>query len=118
MQSPCIFVVAGPNGAGKSTTAPSLLRDRFHLQKYLNADTIAAGISAFEPDHIPDEVVRRRFERGLSNFFRLYQPLVDRWIFSDNGGLKAKLLAHGGIDLVTVEKSPVYGILKEQYGSR
>jgi predicted ABC-type ATPase len=193
MQSPCIFVVAGPNGAGKSTTAPALLRDRFHIQRYLNADTIAAGISAFNPDStafqagrimlqemqrlrerketfafettlssrsyaqwldqarsvgykvgflflalpsaeaalervahrvragghdIPEVVVRRRYERGLSNFFQRYQPLADRWVFNDNGGRRTQLLAHGGIGRTTVEIGPIYGRLKEQYGSR
>lgn len=68
--------------------------------------------------HIPEDVVRRRFERGLSNFFHLYQPLADRWLFSDNGGRRTNLLAHGGVGRATVEKSFVYAHLKEQYGPR
>ena len=27
--------------------------------------------------HIPDAVIRRRFEAGLNNFHRIYKPLVD-----------------------------------------
>jgi predicted ABC-type ATPase len=33
--------------------------------------------------HIPDETVRRRYERGLSNFFQLYRPIVDSWEVMD-----------------------------------
>jgi len=36
--------------------------------------------------NIPEAVVRRRFDRGLSNFFQFYQPIVDRWIIFDNSG--------------------------------
>jgi predicted ABC-type ATPase len=34
--------------------------------------------------HVPEETVRRRFERGLANFFQLYKPLADHWRFYDN----------------------------------
>jgi predicted ABC-type ATPase len=36
--------------------------------------------------NIPEAVVRRRFDKGLSNFFQLYQPIVDRWIIFNNSG--------------------------------
>src|SRR5687768_4783649 len=47
---PDIVVIAGPNGAGKSTLAPYLLRDRFGILEFVNADTIAQGLSAFAPE--------------------------------------------------------------------
>ena len=34
--------------------------------------------------NVPEAVVRRQFERGLSNFFQLYRPLADSWIIFDN----------------------------------
>lgn len=46
---PSVIVLAGPNGAGKSTTAPSLLRDLLDIRLFVNADTIAQGLSAFDP---------------------------------------------------------------------
>jgi predicted ABC-type ATPase len=46
---PNVIVIAGPNGAGKSTLAPALLRDTFGILEYVNADTIAEGLSAFAP---------------------------------------------------------------------
>ncbi len=45
-----VIVIAGPNGAGKSTLAPALLRDTLHILEYVNADTIAEGLSAFAPE--------------------------------------------------------------------
>lgn len=50
MQNPQIIIIAGPNGAGKSTLAPMLLRDRLGVLEYVNADTIAQGLSAFQPE--------------------------------------------------------------------
>lgn len=47
---PDVIVIAGPNGAGKSTLAPALLRDTLQIPKYVNADTIAEGLSAFAPE--------------------------------------------------------------------
>ncbi len=45
-----MIVVSGANGAGKSTLAPHLLRDTFGILEYVNADTIALGLSAFAPE--------------------------------------------------------------------
>ena len=156
---PNVVVIAGPNGAGKSTTAPVLLRQVFALDKFVNADTIASGLSAFDPDSVafaagrlmlvrlrelaemradfafettlasrtfapwlrglqraeyvvhliylwlpsadlavervaervrrsghavPEHVVRRRYDRSLSNFFNAYRPLADSWLMLDN----------------------------------
>lgn len=47
---PNVIVIAGPNGAGKSTLAPALLRDTVNVFEYVNADTIAEGLSAFAPE--------------------------------------------------------------------
>jgi predicted ABC-type ATPase len=49
---PTIIVVAGPNGAGKSTAAPHLLRDTLEVGEFVNADAIAAGLSAFRPETV------------------------------------------------------------------
>lgn len=151
---PEIVVIAGPNGAGKSTLAPALLRDTLRIFEYVNADTIAEGLSAFAPEDasieagrvmlgrlqelaeaqedfafettlasrfyagwlgklksrgyhvnlvflwlrevafaiervnervrsgghsIPEETIRRRYERGLHNLFDLYIPIADAW---------------------------------------
>ena len=169
--SPQIIILAGPNGAGKSTLAPYLLRDWLGLMEFVNADVIASGLSAFDPEHaameagrvmlhrlrelaaqkknfafettlatrsyakwlrqlrqdgyrinlifvaldsaelavqrvkarvaagghnIPEETIRRRYEKGIHNFFHLYQELVETWAVYNNSILhKSQLMAEG-----------------------
>ena len=151
---PNVIIIAGPNGAGKSTLAPHLLRDTFGILEYVNADTIAEGLSGFAPENaafdagrivlrrlhelaadqkdfafettlasrsyavwlrelqdsgytisliflwlenvdvaiqrvdarvragghsIPEDTIRRRYERGIKNLFGLYLPFVNSW---------------------------------------
>jgi len=49
---PKVVVIAGPNGAGKSTTAPAIVQQAFAVDEFINADTIARGLSAFAPEHV------------------------------------------------------------------
>ncbi len=170
--SPQVIIIAGPNGAGKSTVAPFLLRDRFGVMNYVNADTIANGLSAFAPEkfaieagrimlrqiqemaerrtdfafestlasrsyenwirklceqgyefhlfflslrspeialhrvqervrmgghNIAENVIRRRYEKGIRNFFDLYQPLAQTWMVYDNSSSSAMILVANGM---------------------
>jgi predicted ABC-type ATPase len=45
---------------------------------------------------VPEEDVRRRFNRGWDHFETLYKPLVDRWVLYDNAGDAPVLIASGG----------------------
>ncbi len=47
---PLVVVLAGPNGAGKSTSTPYLLKDALAVDEFVNADTIAQGLSAYRAD--------------------------------------------------------------------
>lgn len=49
---PLVVVIAGPNGAGKSTMAPRLLQGALAVTEFVNADTIARGLSAFRPESV------------------------------------------------------------------
>src|SRR5690606_17060056 len=49
MPCPRVVVLCGPNGAGKSTAAETLLRDTLAVAEFVNADTIAQGLSGFRP---------------------------------------------------------------------
>ncbi|HEY3567905.1 MAG TPA: zeta toxin family protein [Thermoanaerobaculia bacterium] len=42
---------------------------------------------------IPEEVVRRRFARGLVNLFHLYEPLLDTYLLFDNSENLPRLVA-------------------------
>jgi predicted ABC-type ATPase len=42
---------------------------------------------------IPEAVVRRRFNKRISNFFHFYRPVVDRWIIFNNSGDVPEVIA-------------------------
>jgi predicted ABC-type ATPase len=158
-KNPHVIVIAGPNGAGKSTTAPMLLKGTLGVTEFVNADVIAQGLSAFQPESaafhagrvmlerlhflakervdfafettlasrsftpwiaklkqsgytfhlvflwlpsadfavarvaervrvgghdVPEETIRRRYNKGIENFFQLYRPLSVTWRVYDN----------------------------------
>lgn len=166
-----IIIIAGPNGAGKSTLAPLLLRDKLKLTEYVNADTIALGLSAFAPENaameagrvmlrrlrdlaaqrksfafettlatwsyakwlkalveqgydvhliylwlrspeiaiarvqervragghdVPEATIRRRYNRGVENFFGLYQEIVSTWTVFDHSTLNQAIMIGTG----------------------
>ncbi len=43
--------------------------------------------------HVPPEDVRRRFVRGLRNFFKMYESILDSWVLIDNSKSKPVLIA-------------------------
>lgn len=45
--------------------------------------------------HIPDDVVRRRFDSGLDNFHRYYKLAVDDWGLYDNSGSEPVIVEWG-----------------------
>jgi predicted ABC-type ATPase len=170
-RQPSVVVLAGPNGAGKSTTAPALLRDVLAVTEFVNADTIAQGLSGFDPDSsaleagrimlrrvrelagrredfafettlasrsfapwlrelkqggyrvnllflwlpspdfavervaervrmgghdILEDVIRRRYRKGLQHFFALYRPICDVWRVYDNSDARGPRLVSAG----------------------
>jgi len=48
--APNVIVIGGPNGAGKSTIAPLVLSGTLAVTEFVNADVIAQGLSAFQPE--------------------------------------------------------------------
>src|SRR5215470_19135606 len=55
---PNVIIIAEPNDAGKTTLTPLLLRDTFRVMEYVNADAIALGLSAFQPERVALEAGR------------------------------------------------------------
>lgn len=45
--------------------------------------------------HIPDDIVRRRYVRGLRNLVHLYIPIVDLWSITDNTQNDLETIASG-----------------------
>jgi len=80
---PQIIVVGGPNGAGKSTFAYNLLLSEFGITEFVNADTIAKGISAYNYEDVA-------FEAGRIMLQRLQQLISEGKDFSFETTLSAK----------------------------
>lgn len=47
---PTVAVLGGINGAGKTTASTRILRDSLRIPAFVNADTIARGLNAFDPE--------------------------------------------------------------------
>ena len=60
---PHLIVIAGPNGAGKSTAAPALLKDALHVDNFVNADVIAQGLCAYQPEKAAIQAGRIMLDR-------------------------------------------------------
>ena len=60
---PLLVVLAGPNGAGKTTASARLLRGALAVHQFVNADTIAQGLSAFRPEEAAMAAGRIMLER-------------------------------------------------------
>ena len=56
---------------------------------------------------IPEEVIRRRYDKGLRNLFQLYLPLADEWQVYDNSSADPVIIAEriGSIEQVFVHDS-------------
>jgi predicted ABC-type ATPase len=192
MEHPNVVILAGPNGAGKSTVATELLSGALDIRHFVNADTIARGLSGFHSDDmaikagkvmlqhlhelaeqrinfafettlasrtfapwiaglkqagyrfhlffiwvpaadvsiervkarvragghdVPEDTIRRRYRRGLHNFFHLYQPLANSWKMIDNSEpVRRKVIAESDSIMETVHEPELWHRLKQEYG--
>lgn len=186
---PHLILIAGPNGAGKSTSAPGILHGALAVSQFVNADTIALGLSAFAPEkaamqagrvmlarlrqlaenrenfafettlasrtfapwiaelkksgyqfhlifltlpnhdlaiervaervrmgghNVPIATIQRRYDAGIRNFFKLYQPLAGGWRVYDNTDITPRLVANGSsVKVEYVTDTAVWNHLKE-----
>lgn len=63
---------------------------------------------------IPEPVVRRRFVKGLRNFFKLYAPLADSWVLIDNSEAEPQPIAEQeGSELKIIDERRYDKILQE-----
>lgn len=50
---------------------------------------------------VPEETIIRRYGAGIDNLFHIYTPIVDYWMIIDNSNTPSKLVAEGGLSVVT-----------------
>lgn len=60
---PHLIIIAGSNGSGKSTSAPALLKDTLHVDNFVNADVIAQGLCAYQPEKTAFQAGRIMLDR-------------------------------------------------------
>lgn len=64
---------------------------------------------------IPDDVVERRYYRGISNLLNLYVSVVDNWIVIDNMNAVPNIIARGsGKEDKIILNSDLWSVFLEQ----
>jgi predicted ABC-type ATPase len=187
---PNLYIIAGCNGAGKTTASYTILPEMLNCKEFVNADSIAAGLSPFNPEsvaieagrimlgrintllehnedfgiettlatrsyvslikraravgykitliyfwlsspteamqrvatrvgkgghHIPDDVVDRRYFKGIYNLLTLYIGICDYWAVFNNEEGRPEIIVSGEFDhLQMVFNDDIWNTIKKQ----
>lgn len=65
--------------------------------------------------NIPEDVIRRRYTSGLKNFFKLYLPMTDNWLFVNNSGETYEIIAEGSFEDITINNKLLWNQIREKY---
>lgn len=65
---------------------------------------------------VPAEIVRRRFERSLTNFFRHYRRVVNSWTLVDNSTITPTVIASQQNGMLHIIDKDHYHSLLRRYG--
>jgi len=60
---PTLYIIAGCNGAGKTTVSMTLLPEILNCKEFVNADSIASGLSPFRPEAVEFAAGRLMLQR-------------------------------------------------------
>ena len=66
--------------------------------------------------YIPEVIVRRRFDRSLTNFFEFYQPLADSWAIFDNSADTPRMVAFEEEGMIEIIDPDLFGQLTREEG--
>lgn len=80
---PNLYIIAGCNGAGKTTASYTILPKILHCKEFVNADSIAVGLSPFNPENVA-------FEAGRIMLHRINQLLEEKTDFAFETTLATK----------------------------
>ncbi len=185
-----MYIIAGCNGSGKTTASFTVLPEMLNCREFVNADSIAAGLSPLQPasvtieagrimlqrikqllsadvdfafettlatrsyvplikeahekgyrvnllyfwlaspqfakqrvqarvkqggHNIDEDVIERRYYRGIKNLLELYMPVVDEWTVINNMGPFAVTICKGlEKNDKTILNSELWGIIQQQ----
>jgi predicted ABC-type ATPase len=96
---PDLYIIAGCNGAGKTTASYTVLPEILHCREFVNADSIAAGISPFNPESVA-------FEAGRIMLSRIDQLIKEKADF----GFETTLAARNYLSLIRIAREKGYRI--------
>ena len=65
--------------------------------------------------NIPEDVIERRFNSGLTNLFKIYLPIVEKWILIDNSTENFEFIAEGSDSELIVRSEDKWIYLNNQY---
>lgn len=65
--------------------------------------------------NIPEDVIRRRYENGLKNFYGIFESIVDEWMFIDNSGEPYEIIAHRNVESSFVKNTKRWNELLKNY---
>jgi predicted ABC-type ATPase len=87
-----------------------------------NADVAVArvaGRARMGGHDVPEDTVRRRYHRGLQNFFTIYRPLADQWWMYDSSRESGPDLIANGRNLVSlhIEREPTWADLERMHAN-
>ncbi len=96
---PNLYIIAGCNGAGKTTASYTILPEMLNCKEFVNADSIAAGLSPFKPESVA-------FEAGRIMLNRIHQLIEEKIDF----GFETTLAAKSYISLIKIARKSGYEI--------
>ncbi len=62
--------------------------------------------------NIPTDVIKRRYNNGMKNFFNRYIGVVDKWFLVDNSGETFQFVAEGTKDGLIIKNEIIWSELK------
>ena len=65
--------------------------------------------------YIPDDIVERRYKKGIRNLFKLFMPLVDSFMICDNSSDNTLIIARKENSAIIIENSELWDKLNRQY---
>lgn len=65
--------------------------------------------------NIPKDVIRRRYKSGLTNFFTMFLPKIDNWLFVNNSGDTYEIIAEGALNEESINNPKKWEELKRKY---
>jgi len=99
---PNIYLVAGCNGAGKTTASYTMLPEMLECKEFVNADSIAAGISPFQPESVSFEAGRIMLQRIEQLVKSKIDFAIETTLSSKNYLSKAKEWQKQGYEIILI----------------